>query len=135
MRIEKSYYDKETGLYIDTTTGRTYQPKEYCEICGKKWVQLDVHHYLNQQKCLKDMRSKDPKPKHWTKEFIQANQKLFTLCRDCHYAVEHYAPDKTINGRRLGDYIYPKEEKKKVVTPPRAFVVKRGNDVRDKQDL
>ena len=90
--MKKSYF--KDGLYFDTTTGRTYEPKHYCEIC-KTSYRLSVHHYLNQQKCLKDLASKKVKhPKDWTKEFIDENQKLFTLCFQCHADVENLADDK-----------------------------------------
>ena len=90
--MKKSYF--KDGVYIDTTTGRTYKPKHYCEIC-RTFSRLSVHHYLNQQKCLKDLTSKKVKhPKDWTKEFIDENQKLFTLCFQCHADVENLADDK-----------------------------------------
>ena len=92
--MKKSYYDKKKNKYIDTTTNREYTPKGLCEICKSPYF-LTVHHFLNQQKCLKDLASKKVKhPKDWTKEFIDENQKLFTLCFQCHADVENLADDK-----------------------------------------
>ena len=51
--------------------------------------------FLNQQKCLNDLNAKKVKhPKMWTKEFIDENQKLFTLCTQCHSDLEHLSKEK-----------------------------------------
>jgi hypothetical protein len=92
--MKKSYYDKKKNKYIDTTTGREYTPKGLCEICKSPYF-LTVHHFLNQQKCLNDLNAKKVKhPKMWTKEFIDENQKLFTLCTQCHSDVERLSKEK-----------------------------------------
>ena len=81
--MKKSYY-LEGGLYFDTTTQTVYEPKSYCEICGKRNT-LTVHHKLIQHKCLKDLATKRTiTPSTWTQEFINKNQKLFTVCLQCH---------------------------------------------------
>ena len=86
--MKKSYY-LENGLYFDVTTGKTYQPKEQCEIC-KRYYNLTVHHFIEQQKALRDLKTKKTiTPKTMTKEFIEENQKLFTLCMDCHTDVHN----------------------------------------------
>lgn len=91
--MKKSYYLKN-GLYYDTTTGREYRKKGYCEICKSPYF-LTVHHFLNQQKCLNNLNAKKVKhPKDWTKEFIDENQKLFTLCTQCHSDVENLSKEK-----------------------------------------
>ena len=80
--MKKSYYT-EDGYYMDITTGKKYLPKRYCEICGTfHW--LTVHHRLSQNKCIRDLQSKIKTPKTWTQEFINENQKLFTVCLNCH---------------------------------------------------
>ena len=85
--MKKSYYSG--CYYIDTTTGRKIIPKDYCELCGTKYG-LTQHHFLNQQKCLRDLNSKKVRyPKMWTQEFINENQKIFSLCMQCHSDVEH----------------------------------------------
>jgi hypothetical protein len=92
--MKKSYYDKKKNKYIDTTTNREYTPKGLCEICKSPYF-LTVHHFLNQQKCLNDLNAKKVKhPKMWTKEFIDENQKLFTLCTQCHSDVERLSKEK-----------------------------------------
>ena len=121
----RSGFDKETGMYFDCTTGRLYEPKSYCEICGANWKPLEVHHKLPQQKAMRDLKSKIQAPYIWTKEFIEENQRLYTVCRDCHNAIHSRGRKGTINGRNLKDYLYM-EEKTEVVTKPRAFIVKRG---------
>ena len=85
MNKNRSYY--KDGLYIDVTTGNSYQPKLKCELCNKS-IKLTVHHYLKQQKCMRDKNSKIKAPYIWTQEFINKNQKLFTLCLNCHTDVE-----------------------------------------------
>ena len=86
--MKKSYY-LEGGLYFDTTTETIYEPKCYCEICGRKTM-LTIHHKLIQHKCLKDLSTKRTMtPKTWTKEFINKNQRLFTLCLQCHSDVHN----------------------------------------------
>lgn len=91
--MKKSHY-LENGLYYDITTGRTYQPKNYCEICGCKNM-LTVHHFLKQQKCLKDLASKRViTPSTWTQDFINKNQKLFTFCLQCHHDVDFLSDEK-----------------------------------------
>jgi len=124
----RSGFDKETGLYKDVTTGRLYEPKLYCEICGiNHWnARLEVHHFLPQQKCERDKKSKVIYPSTWTQDFINENQKLFTVCRECHNAIHSRGRKKVINGRDLRDYLW-QEEKQEVVTKPKAFVVKKND--------
>lgn len=85
MKKNRSYY--KNGQYIDVTTGNIYEPKCRCEICNSP-IGLTVHHFLKQQKCMRDKNSKIQAPYIWTQEFIDKNQKLFTLCLDCHTDVE-----------------------------------------------
>ncbi|MBR5304906.1 MAG: hypothetical protein IKU37_08800 [Candidatus Gastranaerophilales bacterium] len=86
--MKKSYYLK-SGLYYDTTTGRTYIPKSRCELCGTTHF-LTVHHYLNQQKAIRDINAKKVRyPSTWTEEFVKEKQKLFTLCTQCHNDVDN----------------------------------------------
>ena len=124
----RSGFDIESDLYKDITTGRLYEPKLYCELCGiSHWnARLEVHHYLPQQKCMRDKKSKIDAPYIWTRKFINKNQKLFTVCRECHTKIHNCTSPKTvINGRRPYDYLWHKE-KTEVVTKPKAFVVKKG---------
>ena len=88
MKHKKSYFDNKKGVYIDTTRNIEYIPKNRCELCGSS-ARLSVHHYLAQQKCLRDKDTKVVYPSTWTHEFINHNQKLFTLCFQCHAEVEH----------------------------------------------
>lgn len=126
---KKSGYDKATSDYIDITTGRHYQPKEYCELCkfSSANVTLTVHHFLPQSKCQEDLKSKVKFPKTWTQEFINENQKLFTLCTNCH-SIVHYSPKilKEKFGYEQKDWIWV-DEKTKVVTKPTGFIWKKGN--------
>lgn len=81
--MKKSYY-LENGNYFDITTGQEYTPQQYCDICGCH-DRLTVHHYLSQNKCLRDIKIKKTRyPSTWTQEFINQNQQLFTLCLQCH---------------------------------------------------
>ena len=126
---ERSYY-LEDGTYFDVTTGRSYYPDEVCEICKKSWLPVEVHHYLPQQKCMRDLNSiaigKVVHPKMWTQEFINENQKLYTVCRGCHKKIHNCTSKKTVeNGHRIYDYLW-REEKTEVVTKPKAFVVKKN---------
>ena len=91
--MKKSYY-LDSGLYFDTTTQTIYEPKHYCEICGRKTL-LSVHHFLKQQKCLRDLATKKViTPSTWTQDFINKNQKLFTLCVQCHHDVDFLSDEK-----------------------------------------
>ncbi len=125
----KSYYLPD-GTYFDTTTGRTYETKAYCEICGiNLWGHItDVHHYLQQQKCLRDLETidigKSVTPSTWTQEFINEHQRLYTVCRECHNAIHARGKKQIINGRNLRDYLWHKE-KTEVVTKPKIYVVKK----------
>ena len=123
----RSGFDKDTGLYRDVTTGQLYEMRNYCEICGiNHWnARLEVHHKLPQQKCERDKKSKIQAPYIWTQDFINENQRLYTVCRECHNAIHSRGRKGTINGRNLKDYIWI-EEKTEVVTKPRAFVVRKG---------
>ena len=108
--MKKSYYLKN-GLYYDTTTGQEYRKKGLCEICKSPYF-LTVHHFLNQQKCLNDLNAKKVKhPKMWTKEFIDENQKLFTLCTQCHSDVERLDDDKFLRkyGVERSRFIYKEQ--------------------------
>ena len=89
----KSYYKE--GVYIDTTTGREYIPKDRCEIC-KASFGLTVHHYIYQQLCMRDLKAKKTRtPKTLTQEFINDNQKLFTLCTNtCHQDVHSLSEER-----------------------------------------
>lgn len=109
--MKKSYYDKKKDAYIDVTTGNEYHPKGYCELCGSSYL-LAVHHYLNQRKCIEDMKTKLKYPKTYTKEFIQENQKLFTLCIQCHSDVEHLSNKRFFEkyGIERKEFINLKEE-------------------------
>ena len=88
---KRSYYDG--NIYVDVTTGRRYLPKTFCELCGKR-INLTVHHFLKQQKCMRDRNSKIKAPYIWDEEFVKENQKLFTLCIFCHSDVELMDDDK-----------------------------------------
>lgn len=104
--MKKSYY--KNGKYIDTTTGNEYIPKSKCELCGSTYL-LSVHHYLNQQKALRDLSSRKVRyPSTWTEEFIKENQKLFTLCIQCHSDVENMSEERFYQkyNRKLSDFIY-----------------------------
>lgn len=105
--MKKSYY-LENGLYMDVTTGKTYQPKQQCELC-KSYYGLSVHHFIEQQKALRDLKTKKTiTPKTMTKEFIEENQKLFTLCSECHNAVHYMSEERFYNryGRSKSEFIY-----------------------------
>ena len=54
--MKKSYYLKN-GNYFDITTQTEYEPKQYCDLCGSN-NQLTIHHYLSQNKCLRDLKIK-----------------------------------------------------------------------------
>ena len=106
--MKKSYFDKKKCKYIDTTTGKEYEPKTSCELCGSSYA-LSVHHFLNQQKALRDLKSKKVRfPNMWTEEFIKENQKLFTLCFQCHTDVENMSEEKFYKKykRELSEFIY-----------------------------
>ena len=107
--MKKSYF-LEGGLYMDVTTNTIYEPKRYCEICGRRNL-LTIHHFLEQQKCLRDLSTKKTiTPSTWTKEFINKNQKLFTLCLQCHTDV-HHCSDVNFKNKYQKDrelYIYKK---------------------------
>ena len=120
----RSGFDKDTGLYRDVTTGQLYELKNYCEICGANFKQLEVHHFLPQQKCERDKKSKIQAPYIWTQDFINENQKLYTVCRECHNAIHSRGRKGVINGRELKNYLWREEEKPEVVTKPKAFIVK-----------
>lgn len=102
---KRSYY--KNGVYIDVTTGREYIPKNRCEICRATYL-LDVHHYLSQQRCMNDLKTKVVYPKTWTREFIDKNQKLFTVCRACHTDIENLSDEKFYNkyGIERSNFIY-----------------------------
>ena len=105
--MKKSHF-LENGMYFDVTTQTKYIPKKRCELCKASYP-LSVHHYLNQQKCIRDTQSKRIKhPKMWTQEFIDENQKLFTLCYQCHADVENMSNYKFFQryGRNKNDFIY-----------------------------
>ena len=103
--MQKSYW--KNGVYIDVTTGKWYAPKQRCEICGATYP-LSVHHYLKQQRCLRDLNAKRVTSGVWTKEFIFANQKLFTLCYQCHADVERLSNERfeQKHNKKREDYIY-----------------------------
>lgn len=90
--MKKSHYI-ENGLYLDTTTGKTYQPKDYCELC-KVGYGLTVHHYIPQQKALKDLKTKVKYPSTLTQEYLEAHQKLFTVCLDCHGNIHNMSENR-----------------------------------------
>lgn len=89
--MKKSYW--KDGIYIDVTTNRVYTPKNYCEICGASFP-LTVHHKLPQSKCLRDLKTKVKTPSTWTQEYIDKNQRLFTLCLDCHANVHNISKER-----------------------------------------
>lgn len=129
--MKKSGYDLDSGFYLDVTTGRLYQKDNKCFLCGATWKPLFVHHFLDQSKCERDKKSiakgKVVKPNMWTQEFINENQKLYTVCKECHSFIESRSK-KPINNKIPRDYVYRNEEKKvKPATPPKAFVWKKGN--------
>lgn len=89
--MKKSYYSG--SYYVDVTTGKKIIPKGYCELCGTKYG-LTQHHFLNQQKCLRDLSSKKVRyPKMWTQEFINENQRIISLCLQ-HHADVHSMSDE-----------------------------------------
>lgn len=127
MKKTRSYY-LDNGEYFDITTGNTYTPRTFCEICGLNsgWVNLEVHHFLPQQKCERDKKSKIKAPYIWTQDFINENQKLYTVCQECHRKIHNCTSKKTIiNGRRIYDYLWRKE-KTEVVTRPNIIIVKKN---------
>ena len=130
--LPKSYYiDRQKGIYFDVTTETTYQLNDKCALCGAKWGELEVHHYLDQSKCERDKKSiakgKVITPNMWTQEFINEHQKLYTVCPECHDKIESRSK-KPINGYIPRDFVYRNEEKKiNPATPPKAFVWKKGN--------
>jgi len=90
--MKKSYY-LENGNYFDITTGKEYTPQVYCDICGCH-SRLTVHHYLSQNKCLRDLKIKRLNyPSIWNQEFINKNQQLFTLCVQCHTDVHNMSKE------------------------------------------
>lgn len=104
--MKKSHYI-ENGLYLDTTTGNTYQPKEYCELC-KSYHNLTVHHFIEQQKALRDLKAKKViTPNTMTLEYLQENQKLFTVCLQCHTDIHHLSDERFYKkyGRYKKDFI------------------------------
>lgn len=109
MTKKRSYWKND--VYIDITTGRLYEPKAYCELCGCT-TQLTVHHYLPQQKCLRDINSKLSFPNMWNASFVRSHQKLFTLCWQCHADVEHMSSDRFYAkyNRPRSDFIYEVQE-------------------------
>lgn len=105
--MKKSYY-LESGLYFDTTTQTIYEPKSYCEICGRRNI-LTVHHKLVQHKCLKDLTTKRTiTPSTWTQEFINKNQRLFTVCLQCHSDIHNCNNEVFFNRhkRNRNEFIY-----------------------------
>ena len=102
---KRSYW--KNGVYHDVTTDRDYIPKQYCELCGSHFL-LTVHHYLRQQKCMRDKKSKLSAPCMWTEDFINAHQKLFTLCVQCHADVEHLDNRRFLDKyhKQRSEYIY-----------------------------
>ncbi len=91
--MQKSYY-VENGLYFDVTTGRYYEQKSFCELCGGQY-NLTVHHFLFQHRCLKDLQStKTVTPSTWTADYINKHQKLFTLCAQCHSDVHSMSDER-----------------------------------------
>ena len=81
--MKRNSYWKD-GLYVDTTTGREYEPREFCEICNKAPAS-EFHHYLKQAKCKRDLNSRKVKePRQWTQDFINENQQLWAVCRKHH---------------------------------------------------
>ena len=108
--IQKSYY-LENGLYFDVTTKRTYEPKQYCELCGGHSY-LTVHHFLLQHRCIKDLSAqKTITPSTWTKEFIEQHQKLFTLCVNCHHDVHGMSDERFLEkyGKERSLYVFRKK--------------------------
>ena len=108
--IQKSYY-LENGLYYDVTTKRTYERKQYCELCGGHSY-LTVHHFLLQHRCIKDMANKKIiTPSTWTEEFVKQHQKLFTLCVNCHNDVHGMSDERFFEkyGKARSIYIFHKK--------------------------
>lgn len=104
---KKSHYI-ENGLYLDTTTGRTYRPIGKCCICGKEY-NIQIHHFIEQQRCFRDLATKKTKtPKTLTQEQINEKQKLFEVCDACHNMIHNFGEfefwDET--GKNLEDYLY-----------------------------
>lgn len=105
--MRKSHYI-ENGIYLDVTTGQEYMPKDYCELCGKHFM-LGVHHYLSQNKCLRDIKTKKiSHPGIWTQEFVDKNQKLFTLCNWCHTDIHNMSDEHFYNKYHIErkNYVY-----------------------------
>jgi len=105
-KLQKSHY--KDGQYFDTTTGTFYTPKDKCELC-KGQFGLQVHHKLPQSKCIRDLKTKKTKNEStWTQDFINDNQKLFTLCLKCHSNVHSFSYNrfKFYYNKNISDYIY-----------------------------
>lgn len=105
--MKKSHY-LENGLYLDTTTRRTYKPIGKCCICGATYG-IQIHHYIEQQRCIRDINTKKTRtPKTLTQEQINEKQKLFEVCSICHNAI-HNLDDKQFKNlfnRERSKYIY-----------------------------
>ena len=103
--MKKSYYINNDE-YLDVTTNKKYKPKKYCELCGASYP-LTIHHKLLQNKCIRDLNAKIKFPKTYTQEFINANQKLFTLCLNCHANIHNMTHKRfmEVYNKDLNDYI------------------------------
>jgi hypothetical protein len=107
QKVRKSHY-LENGLYLDTTTGKTYKPIGRCCICGAEYG-IQIHHYIEQQRCKLDLQSKKTRtPKTLTQEQINEKQKLFEVCSICHNAIHNLTDKQFKNLFNLNrcDYLY-----------------------------
>lgn len=93
-KFKKSYYNKNKGCYIDTTRNVEYYPKSYCEICGQRQY-LTCHHYISQHSYKNAIESIKIKfPKTLTQDFVNENQKIYTLCLNCHADVHSMSDER-----------------------------------------
>ena len=107
-KYKKSYYDKSKNCYIDTTRNIEYYPKSYCELCGSTSY-LTCHHFIPQHTYKNAIETvKTRVPKTLTQEFVNENQKIWTLCLNCHSDVHSMSNERFYNkyGVERSNYIW-----------------------------
>lgn len=106
--MKKSYYDKQTGEYIDITTQRRYVRTGVCQITGERTF-TQFHHKLEQSKCIRDLMAKKVRyPSTWTQEFINENQRVFEVSPQVHSDIHSMSKERFYDkyGLNLDDFIY-----------------------------